>query len=297
MNLSTLIGSCRGSLTPNQQKIADFVLANPFAVATMGIEELAQATSTSSATITRFVRALGLGSFTDFRGFAVQGYQSLLRQVENVDRARHIPPGKIAEGSFQSAAECLQQVMREAGNTVWEDIAAQMMNAPRVAFLGFGVSANMLQYLADKSILFTRSQLVLNGAGGLERVAQKVLRLGPGDLVIAMALPRYSQATLDFLKLARGRGAHCIAVTDGPASPLCSLSHEQIFVPASHPVLHSSTIGALAAFEAIIAVLTAHHQSVSDAVSVTRSLMPYLYAEDEDQPQSKSRTTDDSEAE
>lgn len=82
MNLSTLIGSCRGSLTSNQQKIADFVLANPFAVATMGIEELAQATSTSSATITRFVRALGLGSFTDFRGLAVQGYQSLLRPVE-----------------------------------------------------------------------------------------------------------------------------------------------------------------------------------------------------------------------
>lgn len=297
MTLALLIETSRSKLTANQQKIADFVLANPFPVATMGIEDLAKATATSPATITRFVRALGCGSFAEFRAFAVQGYQSLLRPVESVDRARQIPPHQIVEDSLENAASAVRQLSATSGDVNWEEIAARMVSAPRVGFLGFGVSANMLQYLADKTVSVVRSQVVLNGTGGLERDAQKMLRFGPEDMVIAMALPRYSQATLDFLKIARGRGVHCVVITDSASSPLCAFGHEKILVPASHPVLHSSPIAALAVFEALIAVITAHHQSVSDAVSTARSLMPYLYADDASRPQSKSGTTNDNEAE
>jgi DNA-binding MurR/RpiR family transcriptional regulator len=297
VTLALLIETRRADLTANQQRIADFVLANPFHVATMGIEDLAKATETSPATMTRFVRALGCGSFAEFRGFAVQGYQSLLRPVENVDRARQISPQQIVEDSLANAANAVQQLSATSREINWEEIAARMVSAPRVGFLGFGVSANMLQYLADKTVSVVRSQVILNGTGGLERDAQKMLRFGPEDMVIAMALPRYSQATLDFLKIARGRGVHCVVVTDSASSPLCALGHETILVPASHPVLHSSPIAALAVFETLIAVITAHHQSVSDAVSVARYLMPYLYADDESQPQSKSGNTNVNEVE
>lgn len=280
LNLPVLIDMRWSLLTHNQQRIADYVLANPFPVATMGIEELAGTTGTSTATITRFVKALGLNGYAEFRAHAVQGYQSLLKPVENVDRARHSPPGQVAEDAFQNAIKLAQEIAQQAQNPVWENTALRIMRAPRVAFLGFGISANLLHYLADKTVPFTRAQIMLTGAGGLERAAQKIVSLGPEDLLIVMALPRYSQATIDLLKQARGRGTYCIAVTDGANSPLCSLSNEQIFIPAGHPVLHSSTIAAMSAFETIVAILAAHHQSMSDAVSMTRSLMPYFHADD-----------------
>lgn len=297
MNLPALIEAQWSRLTANQQKIADFVLTNPFPVATMGIEELATATETSTATITRFVKALGLNGFTEFRTHAVQGYQSLLKPVENIDRARHIPPRRVIKDAFKNALSQVQTVAKQADNPVWESAAMRIQNAQRIAFLGFGVSGNLLQLFADRLLPFSRAQIMLTGENGMERVALKIAGLGPEDLLIAMALPRYSQHTVDFMKLARGRGTYCIAVTDGAHSPLCALSHEQIFIPADHPVLHSSGIAALAAFETILAVLAAHHQSVSDAVSMTRFLMPYFYADDEQHPQSKTRTTDVSEAE
>lgn len=297
MNLPALIEAQWSRLTANQQKIADFVLTNPFPVATMGIEELATATETSTATITRFVKALGLNGFTEFRAHAVQGYQSLLKPVENIDRARHIPPRRVIKDAFKNALSQVQTVAKQADNPVWESAAMRIQSAQRIAFLGFGVSGNLLQLFADRLLPFSRAQIMLTGENGMERVALKIAGLGPEDLLIAMALPRYSQHTVDFMKLARGRGTYCIAVTDGAHSPLCALSHEQIFIPADHPVLHSSGIAALAAFETILAVLAAHHQSVSDAVSMTRFLMPYFYADDEQHPQSKTRTTDVSEAE
>lgn len=297
MSLPTLIEAQWSDLTANQQKIADYVLTNPFPVATMGIEELASVTETSSATITRFVKALGLNGFTEFRAHAVQGYQSLLKPVENIDKARHNPPQRVVEDSFKNALEQVQSVAQQTDNSAWQSAAMRIQNAQRIAFLGFGVSGNLLQLFADRLLPFSRAQIMLTGDCGMERVALKIAGLGPDDLLIAMALPRYSQATIDFMKLARGRGSYCLAITDGPQSPLCALSQEQIFVPAEHPVLHSSGIGALAAFETILAVLAAHHQSVSDAVSMTRFLMPYFYADGEQPPQSKTRTTDVSEAE
>ena len=297
MKLPTLIESHWSRLTANQQKIADYVLINPFPVATMGIEELASATGTSTATITRFVKALGLGGFTEFRAHAVQGYQSLLKPVENIDRARHNPVQQVVEDSFKNALELVQAVAQQADSPVWESVALRIMKAPRIAFLGFGVSANLLHLFADRLLPFSHAQIMLTGDSGLERVALKIAGLGPEDLLIAMALPRYSQATVDFLKLARGRGTYCIAVTDGPHSPLKALSHEQIFIPADHPVLHGSVIAALAAFETILAILAAHHQSVSDAESKTRFLMPYFYADDDHQPHSSTRTVDVSDVE
>lgn len=97
MSLPALIEAQWTRLTINQQKIADYVLTNPFPVATMGIEDLAAATETSTATITRFVKALGLTGYTEFRNHAVQGYQSLLKPVENIDRARHNSPRRVIE--------------------------------------------------------------------------------------------------------------------------------------------------------------------------------------------------------
>ena len=287
MTLAALIEAQWINLTANQQKIADYVLTNPFPVATMGIEELAAATETSTATITRFVKALGLHGYTEFRNHAVQGYQSLLKPVKNVDRARHIPPKRVVEDSFANAIKLLTNISQQADNPVWESTALRILRAQRIAFLGFGISGNLLQLFADRLLPFSRAQIMLTGDCGLERVALKASGLTPDDLLIAMALPRYSQAAVDFMKIARGRGAYCVAITDGAHSPLTALSNEQIFIPAEHPVLHGSGIAALAAFEAILAILAAHHQSVSDAVSYTRFLMPYFYADDDEHLQSK----------
>lgn len=290
-----LITAHREGMTANQQKVADYVLANPFPVATMGIEELSAATETSPATITRFVKNLGLSGFTEFRALAVQGYHALLEPLESLDRARQLSAAEVARNSFENAIQTIDALAAQADNPAWQDIANKIVSARTVAFLGFGISANVLGIFADKIINFNQSQLLLNGRGGAERMAQKISFLRPDDLLITMALPRYSQATVDFLKLARGRGTYCIAVTDNEYSPLCAYSHETIFIPAQHPVLHATILAAIAIFEAITAVLATHHQSAAAAVSVTRSLMPYLYADGLETPADMTRNTDVSE--
>nr|WP_280517792.1 SIS domain-containing protein [Falsirhodobacter halotolerans] len=111
-------------------------------------------------------------------------------------------------------------------------------------------------------------------------MARLIGRMGPRDLIIAMTLPRYSIATIDFVRLARASGVPCIGITDSAQSPLVPLCSDTILLPAAHPVLNSSALAGFAFFEAIAALLTARYQSTSDATAMTRVMFPYLYSDD-----------------
>jgi DNA-binding MurR/RpiR family transcriptional regulator len=69
-------------------------------------------------------------------------------------------------------------------------------------------------------------------------------------------------------------------LTDSDQSPLVGLCDQTIMLPATHPVLNSSTVASFAFFEAIAAVLTARYQSTSQATEMTRLIFPYLYTDD-----------------
>ena len=214
--LKSIIEAHWAELTSNQQRVGAFVLSNPFLVATMGIEDLAEAAGVSPPTITRFVRQLGLKNYAEFRAIAVRRYQDLLRPIENVSRAQDASSADVV-GSSLAAARAM---------------------------------------------------------------ARLIGRMGPRDLIIAMTLPRYSVATMEFVRLARASGVPTVGITDSAQSPLAALCDDTVLMPAAHPVLNSSALASLAFFEAVAALLTARYQSTSDATAVTRLIFPYLYTDE-----------------
>ena len=128
-------------LPPNHQRIGTYILGNPFLVATMGVEDLAKATGVSAPTITRFVRALGLANFADFRSIAIRGYQELLRPVENVGRANQRSAADVIDDSIRSTQENIAALSQDFPFAACEALAERLVTANSVGFLGFGSSA------------------------------------------------------------------------------------------------------------------------------------------------------------
>lgn len=279
-DLQTFIRQRWEDLTPNHRRVAEYVVSNPFLVATMGIEDLAQAVSVSAATITRFVRHLGLRNYAEFRAIAIQQYRDLLQPIENVDRAQHRSTDEVVGQTLASAGTNAEELGEGLSPQKLEALVDRMAAAGNVGMLGFGSSARCLGYLSGLTEPFLRNQILLDGTGGQERMARLIGRMGPHDLVLAMSLPRYSVATLEFLRLARAGGVPCIAFTDSEHSPLVDLCDQAFLLPARHPVLNSSAIASFIFMEAIAAVLTARYQSASEATAVTRLIFPYLYTDD-----------------
>lgn len=278
-DLRALIEAHWAELTPNQQRVGDYALSNPFLVATMGIEDLAEAAAVSAPTITRFVRQLGLKNYAEFRSIAIQRYQDLLRPIENVSRAQDASSEEVI-GSAITLARSNVDGLSALPVAQFETLADRMVAASQVGFLGFGSSARCMTYFHGLTESFLPNQILLDGTGGHERMARVIGRMGPRDLMIAMTLPRYSFATVEFLRLARASGVPCIGITDSVQSPISALCDETILLPAAHSVLNSSAVASLAFFEAVAALLTARYQSTSEATAMTRLIFPYLYTDE-----------------
>lgn len=286
-DLRALIEAHWAKLTPNQQRIGEYALSNPFLVATMGIEDLAEASAVSAPTITRFVRQLGLKNYAEFRAIAVRRYQDLLRPIDNVSRAQESSSAEVITTSLASATGNLDG-LAGLSPALCDNVVDQMAAANQVGFLGFGSSALGLTYFHGLTEGFLRNSVILDGRGGHERIARQIGRMGPHDVLIAMALPRYSLATVEFLRLARASAVPCIGITDSDQSPICQFCDQIIRLPVAHPVLNSSALAAFAMFEAIAALFTARYQSASDATVMTRLIFPYLCTdEDSSQPPSE----------
>ncbi|MDF3846207.1 SIS domain-containing protein, partial [Pseudomonas citronellolis] len=102
-----------------------------------------------------------------------------------------------------------------------------------------------------------------------------------GDLVIGIALPRYSRGIVELLGLARQRGCKVLALTDGPASPIATLADTALYAVAEHPLLYASNAGMVALIEALGAALAQHTGDSLEAISAqTERLLPYLYLDE-----------------
>ena len=69
---------------------------------------------------------------------------------------------------------------------------------------------------------------LLQSAAG--EIFDQMLRIGPGDVLLAISFPRYSKMTMSAVRFARDRGAEVIAVTDSKMSPLYTLASASLLV-------------------------------------------------------------------
>ncbi len=270
--------------------IADFLLRNPVRATAWGIEELAQNTQTSTATLSRFARTLGFDGYAALRSGMADALQHALQPVfQPVDKLRNALQRKdqsgrnsnpiIAESleasvsNFQSAASGLNPAMLVA-------TAHKILAAETVYTLGFGISAHLSAMLALDLQPFCRQAINVVEFGGTEVAAGRLMNIGPKDLLISISFPRYASDAVMLTRYARDRCAHVIALTDSMASPLAHWSHDVLLAPATHPVLSSSYTAALLVIEALVtSLMVSGDNQVAQAEKLTDAISAYLYTD------------------
>jgi len=269
----------RASMTPTQGRLADHCLAHPLAAGTMGIEELAAAADVSIATVSRFTRILGFDSHAEFRSCAVADIKRLMSPEEKLEEEKGSPREdlEIVRESLDAAIWDLQRATETLDEKSWTAAASAIRSASNVVFIGFGVSAFLVDLLADMVAAFCRAQTIVDGRGGHERIIRRTQFVGPEDLVVAIALPRYSRATIEHTEQMKSQGAKVLVITDVETSPLVSLADIALLTDAHHPLLHASVTPVVAVFEALRSILTARGQDPVVIAELSRRLRPYLH--------------------
>lgn len=274
------IARAQPGLSRTQHKMAEYVLAHQFRVATMTIDEFASAVGVSVATANRFARTLGLPGYPQFRAELARGFEAALEPVEKLrtELAQHATAAQVfaavLEEDIANARRTLQALNAEACERAVEAV----LKAERVFIIGFGSSGYLAGLLQRGLCMHLRSVESMAGPGGVSHAARQMSRMNPSDLVIAIAFPRYLADTVTLAKAARKAGVKVLALTDKPTSPLAPEASIVLYAHSARQLTVNSETAVLSLIEALSAAVAYRAKnSVAAVANVTESVMPWLF--------------------
>jgi len=280
-SIADRIARAQPSLSAAQHKMAHYVLAHQFRVATMTIDEFAAATGVSVATANRFARALDLPGYPQFRAELARGFEAALEPVEKLRSVMAHPDASAA----QVFAAVLEEDIRNAQLTLQALNAAAceravdaVVQADRVFIVGFGASGFLAGLLQRGLCMHVASVENLAGPGGVSHAARQMSRMNERDIVIAIGFPRYLADTVNLATAARSAGVPVLALTDRPTSPLAPIATVALYAHSGRQLLPNSETAALGLIEGLSAAVAYRTKNaVQNAAGVTESVMPWLF--------------------
>ena len=219
-----IIESNFSGFSKGQKRIAEYILENYDKAAFMTANRLGKLANVSESTVVRFASELGY-----------DGYPSMQRALQEIIRSRLTSTQRIkAAGDLLTGQDVLATVMlsdinklhtavTETDRTEFDRVVQAVMSAEHLYILGVRSSSYVAGYLNFYlHLLFENVTLVQGNAAG--EIFDQMFRIGPGDVMIAISFPRYSQITMSAVQFAKDRGATIVAVTDNEMSPLYQLA-------------------------------------------------------------------------
>lgn len=213
-----IIRGCLESLRNSEKKVARCVLADPEAVISSSITELAEKAGTSEPTVIRFCRKLGLGGYLELRLNLARDLPSAQYIFENVGEKDSL--AEIAGKILNAHREALSNTLNKLNLDDLEAAVAALMTARRIEFYGVGGSAVVAR---DAHHKFFRLGLPCIAYDDPHMQVMSAALLTPEDVVIAISHTGSTKDIIDSVKVARKAGAKVIGILGSDNAPLVKL--------------------------------------------------------------------------
>lgn len=243
-----------GGFSKGQKRIAAYILENYDKAAFMTASRLGILAGVSESTVVRFASELGY-----------DGYPSMQRALQDMIRSRLTSTQRIqAAGDMyqnvlpaviQSDIDKLRQMLGRSDQSEFDKVVDKISSSRHVYILGVRSSSFVAGYLHFYMHLLSENvTLIQSNAAG--EMFEQMLRMGPGDVLIAISFPRYSKVTINTVKFARDRGAEIIAITDNELSPVYQLSGAALLAPCEMISFVDSMVAPLSLINALLVALS-----------------------------------------
>ncbi len=207
------IRQSRSELSPNLQRIGDYLLDSYLEASLFTATELAHHLEVDPATVVRFCQRLGYAGFPELqRDLRARVRQELLVEPQ----AAAETSTAAADAALLRAARHLDLTRRSFPFAAAEELAAALHKAKRVVLLAQGITRPVARMLADQLESFGIAAS-LAGSGPAD-MARALSQAGTGDLVLAVEAMEETPYTARALEQARASGRQTAALVAGPSS-------------------------------------------------------------------------------
>ena len=216
------------SLNPALKKIAHYILNNPQKVKLQSIKELASHCGVAAATVTRFVKTIGLGSFQELKINIAEIIKDRRFEEELVydDVTRSDSIKSIVDKIFSINNNALQNTKKLIDINEIERAITAIHNAKQIDIYGAGGSYITAENARIRFYRIGKRCIIYNDPN---QQAVSASLLTPEDVAIGICNSGRTISTVNALKQAKESGATTICITNFDQTPITKYADIKLF--------------------------------------------------------------------
>ncbi len=263
-NILHTIEKNMGSFSKGQKLIARFILEDYDKAAFMTASRLGKTVQVSESTVVRFATQLGYDGYPSMQRALQEMIRGKLTSLQRIQASDgELSGSDLVTNVLQRDMEKIRMAIDQTDGVEFDRVVDTIRTARHVYIVGFRSSSFLAGYLNFYfRLIYDNVTQVQSGAAG---TFDQLFRVGPGDVVIAICFPRYSELALKTVQYAKDRGATIIAITDSEMSPVYQMSSASILVRNEMISFVDSLAAPMSMLNALI--LAAAHKQEADISS------------------------------
>ncbi|MGX8700352.1 MurR/RpiR family transcriptional regulator [Caproiciproducens sp.] len=234
------------NLTRKQREILDILLSNPEDVCYISLKDLSQRSSVSEVTILRMCKRLGFENFIELKKAFRSHTERLVKNfMETSYFSLDLPV--VERGNPEMVIRQIINNARTQSAEFYDTVPTEhilktarlILQAKTVLICGQGVSSVVSEYFYRRISPLIANAILVHPED-LDNVQANLVKLHPGDHVIAISFPRYYDTMRNIVQYAEYRGASVTSITDNPESPVVTRNSMNYLCDTATRVFYNS---------------------------------------------------------
>ena len=252
--LSRLQAGIHG-FSKGQRAVANYIIESYDKAAFMTANRLGHTVGVSESTVVRFAMELGYDGYPSMQKAMQEMVLNRLTSVQRIEVANdRIGNQDVLSMVLQADADKLRQTSETVSREDFHAAVQAILSARRIYILGVRSASMLVNFMGYyMNYMFDNVQMVTTS--GTSEIFEKLVNIGPEDVVIAFSFPRYSAATIKGVQYCRSVGATIVGITNSNLSPLGQISDYVLVAKSDMVSLVDSLVAPLSVVNALIVAL------------------------------------------
>ncbi len=251
-----------------QKRIAGYILSDYDKAAFMTASKLGGLVGVSESTVVRFAAMLGYEGYPAMQKALQEIVRSKLTSIQRIQASNELFGADVVASVLQRDMDKIRSAIEEVDRGAFDAVVERLMGARHIYILGVRSSSFLAGYLNFYlHLIFDNVTLVTSNSAG--DILESILRIGPGDVLIGISFPRYSQSTVKGVQFAHDRGADVVAITDSALSPLYPMAAVSLMASSDMISFVDSLVAPFSLLNALI-VAAGHRKNADIAQTFDR---------------------------
>lgn len=197
------------SFSRGQKRIADYILMNYDKAAFMTAGHLGRKAQVSESTVVRFASQLGYDGYPNMQRALQELVRGRLTSLQRIQVSRdQMQEQDVLTGVMQRDMNSIHTAIEQLDRAAFDRVVDRLLTASHIYLMGVRSSAFLAGYLNFYlHLMFKNVTLVQNAAAG--EIFEQLSQIGPGDVLVGISFPRYSQMAIHRRGVRPGPGSRC----------------------------------------------------------------------------------------